>query len=609
MVGEQRGQDPASPRGTDSYDDLKMTHRILQGRSSAMKECFRSISYRIRVGIALAGVLALAAPIDAATVTNLQVFAQKGQAFVTFTEISGSGVTYRVYRSTSPITSLAGLTPVATLPQGSGLNRYTGQMFIIRDLGSPLPAQTGLLVWTASVSGGFYYAVTNSVDSALVPGVNVTTSPVNEIAAAVPGSVQLKAPYGEFGPGSHMVTEYFAWEDYATWDHGRWPYYGHRYNVLVPPAGLQPGMTYPLLLLLHPADVSGYREPPTGYGSLLGITVIPRDNNFQFSEPDPYTGTNHNWSFWYGWKRSDNVVINTTERRAVRYAQITRDDPKFQVDPNRIHVAGASLGGGGAMHLAYHFPQFFAAAAASIGWTDPTTTRGQLTYEEFLGQRVENGQLWDNWVDQRWLVENRSPLTPPIIYTFAKDDPILRATGYPPLLTATETQKNAYIAQWKNVGHHTFYLSGAASWARYKRNEAYPAFANSTNSDPVTVQEGQRNLNLDWSSSLNSHGTGTQIVDTSGTFSMSFKSLTTDATADITIRNAQAFRPIAGETVTWTNALPTGAAIESGTTTADANGLVTTRLQIRAAGNRITLRRPGGGVTAPAAPTNVRIIR
>ena len=65
------------------------------------------------------------------------------------------------------------------------------------------------------------------------------------------------------------------------------------------------------------------------------------------------------------------MVVNTTERRCVKYVQITRDDPKFQVDPNRISVSGASLGGGGAMHVAYHFPQLFASAAASIGWPDP----------------------------------------------------------------------------------------------------------------------------------------------------------------------------------------------------------------------------------------------
>ena len=560
-----------------------------------------------RASFALLGMLA-AASAEAATATNLRVLVQKGQAFVTFTEVAGSGVTYQVYRSANPINSVSGLTPVATLPQGSGLNRYTGQMFIITDMGSPLSPQTGLLVWTTSSSGNYYYAVTNSADSSLAPGSNVLTSPANEVAQPVPGSIQLKAPYLEFGAGSHQVTEYFAWEDYATWDHARWPYYGHRYNVLVLPSGLQPGVKYPLMLRLHAADESGYKEPPGGGGNTLGVTVIPRDNSFEFSSPDPYTGTNHSWSFWYGWKRSDNVVINTTERRIVRYVLITRDDPKFQIDPNRLHVSGVSLGGGGSMHLAYHYPTVFASAAPTIGWVDPTTTRGNLPYEPFLGMRVENGQLWEEWVDQRWLVEHRSPLKPPIIYTFAKDDNILPPTGYPPLFTATEANKDAYIAKWQNGGHNAFFLSGAASWARYKSNEAYPAFANSTNSDPLSATQGQRNLNLDWSSALNSHGVGTDISDSSTAFSMSFKSLTLDASADVTIRNAQAFVPAAGEVVTWTNALPSGTVIESGSATANASGLVTMRLQIRAAGNRLTLRRQPGS-TPPAAPLNLRVIR
>src|SRR4029453_10085759 len=194
---------------------------------------------RSSASLAVFSLLAVAATSEAATVTNLQVLAQKGQAFVTFREIAGSGVTYQVYRSTTQITSIAGLAPVATLPQGSGLNRYTGQMFIITDLGSPLSSQTGLLVWTTTSTGSYYSAFTNSTDATLVPGANVTTSPANEVAMALPGSIQVKAPYLEFGTGSNQVWEYFAWEDYSTWDHSRWPYYGHRYNVVVLPSGLQ----------------------------------------------------------------------------------------------------------------------------------------------------------------------------------------------------------------------------------------------------------------------------------------------------------------------------------------------------------------------------------
>jgi S-formylglutathione hydrolase FrmB len=552
------------------------------------------------------GILALATVCHAATVTNLKVLAQKGQAFLTFTEIPGAGVTYRVYRSTQPITSVAGLSPIATLAQGSGFNLYTNQAFVITDLGSPLPSQTGLLVWTTAVTGSYYYAVTNSIDSGLISGVNVTATPASEEHWAVPGSVQLRTPYDRFEPGSERVVEYFAWEDYATWDHGYWPYYGHRYNVIIPPS-LQAGATYPLVLVLHPAGDSGYREPPTG-GWAGAISVAPADNTFQFSSADPYTGTNHTWSLWYGWKRStDGAVINTTERRAIRYAMLTRQDPTFQVDPTRIHVAGASLGGGGAMHLAYHYPKFFASAVSSIGWPDPS--HGGLPFDAFYAERVENGVLWKDWNDQRWLVENRSPLAPPIIYTFAKDDNILSAAAYPDLLTATEQKKNAHVAKWMNVGHNQFYLNNNASWDRFKVNEAYPAFANASNSDAVSAPEGQRNQYLDWSSALHSLGLATEIADTASSFGMTFLSLVGDATADVTIRNAQSFLPVPGETVTWTNALQTGGTqLETGIAVADSNGLVTIRLQIRSAGNRLTVRR-ASGLTPPAPPSNLRIIR
>ena len=58
---------------------------------------------------------------DMAIVTLDTPVHRGGQTFLTWTEVAGAGVTYSVYRETSQITSLAGLTPVATgLTQDSG---------------------------------------------------------------------------------------------------------------------------------------------------------------------------------------------------------------------------------------------------------------------------------------------------------------------------------------------------------------------------------------------------------------------------------------------------------------------------------------------------------
>ena len=56
---------------------------------------------------------------DAAVVSNLTVRARKGQVFITFSETTGSTVTYQVFRSTSTISSVSTLRAIARLPQGS----------------------------------------------------------------------------------------------------------------------------------------------------------------------------------------------------------------------------------------------------------------------------------------------------------------------------------------------------------------------------------------------------------------------------------------------------------------------------------------------------------
>jgi hypothetical protein len=74
--------------------------------------------------------------------TNVQARVSQGQTFVTWTETAG--VTgYNVYRSTAPITSVSGLTPIALVPRDSGLNLYTNQRFVIADNGGPVPVGTG----------------------------------------------------------------------------------------------------------------------------------------------------------------------------------------------------------------------------------------------------------------------------------------------------------------------------------------------------------------------------------------------------------------------------------------------------------------------------------
>lgn len=102
---------------------------------------------------------------DMATTTSLSGTHRGGQTFVTFTKNSGSsaGTTYKVWRKATQITSLAGLTEIATLDADSWHLLYDDASvpapqlssgFIISDLGTLLASTQGLLVWTTAVSQG-----------------------------------------------------------------------------------------------------------------------------------------------------------------------------------------------------------------------------------------------------------------------------------------------------------------------------------------------------------------------------------------------------------------------------------------------------------------------
>ena len=552
----------------------------------------------------LAAVLVANLPVHGVTVVGLVVAHRKGQSFITFRETGQSGITYRVFRSPQPITSVQNLAPIAVLEPGSGTSKYTGRNFIIEDLGAPLPSGSGLLVFTPDWSGSFYYAVTTSLDASLVPGVNVTSSPVPETRLDVPGAVQIAATYPD--PYGNPLTEYYAWEDFTTWDPG-WGYYGHRFNVVTEPK-LQAGVTYPLTVVLHSAGDSGYKEPEwyfTAARPIQGVFIHPRDIGFLNGMADPYTGSGRWYSMWFGYSRPSTPRIseNITERRIIRYVKLVQADPRYQVDPDRTYAFGMSMGGGGSMHLVSHYPHVFAAAAAVIGPVDT-----QAAARDFWDQTnppvnsVDGPRLFDWWNMAYLLPSSRFPV-PPIIHTFRKDDNQVNAANYPRVLQLTEASRSFTFAQWALGGHNPFHYGqpGQLGFNRYRRTEAYPVFTNAGNSTPFESQEGQRNLYLNWTNSLHDMmaGSADDLVDTATAFRVSLKSLQGDTTAQVTIRNAQKFVLMPGDTVTWNNVSHgTGAVIQSGTAVADAAGLVTLNLSILAVANRLSLDCAACGAVA-----------
>jgi pimeloyl-ACP methyl ester carboxylesterase len=534
---------------------------------------------------------------------TVQARFSKGQVFITFQESTTPNLTYSIYRSASPIGSVTGLTPIATVPTGSGFDKYTltpasPPRFIVTDGGPPLAAGQGLYVHTSKQAGTFYYAVTSSASSTVTVGVNSLENPIAEQVWQTPGAVQIAGPEVL---STYNVYKFMAWEDQTTWK----PEFGcrnHRFDVAVK-APLTPGVSYPVVLDLHGAGQSSYIEPPTWVDfDGPAIVIFPVTQAFTFGNVDPCSGRNV-WPNWFG-RASDEqpkIAYDITERRILRYLEIVKADPRWQIDPTRVHVRGLSMGGHGAIAVALHHPTIFASAESSIAYIN-NASWGNWT--EFSGNPPVNqvgGVSFESYEDAKWLIDHATANVPPIVYTFRSGDNIIWPWAWPDYMAALETKKVTYAADWQDGQHWSYWIAnnngGNWNFLRFKLNEAYPAFSQAGGSDtpswtgnlPLQPINGQRNTRLDWGSSLHSFGPGQQLVDEYNLFAVSLKSLSTDTTATVTLRNTQQFRPVPNTQLFWENKVGT-LTIQSGSVLADTNGVVTIpAVQIRAGGNRVTV--------------------
>lgn len=546
---------------------------------------------------------------NVATVTGLTATHRRGQTFLTGTKNSGSSgsTTYAIRRSASAITSSSDGTLIATLDAnsyrllyddnpaisfGEGQNLTTG--LIVTDNGSHLASTKIFMVVTtgAAETGTWNYAAFSSDDPTTVSA-GVNTASVAETYQAVPGGILLNSSV----VGSYTVYRMMFWEDYSTWIHGSWGYYGHRVNVAVPTSG----SNFAILLYLHGAPSGGYQEPTAGGFAITAVAIRPVENDWS-STTDPYTGGSHaspQWMFQFDtpndvWKTSSITRLN-------RYVQAVRDNltgtgVDFLVNPQRVYVSGGSMGSAG-MHIAGHYPTIYTAANVQIPWIDNTAS-GSGAFFPNPTKKVNSasGETLANYTDMAYQASQVA--LPPIIHTFGAVDPTLSPAHYDEAIAAFETYHQPYYAEWFNDGHaaHDPSVSqwdantGAGyGYLRYLLNEAYPAFGTASTSDTVpsfpNASAGKRNSTLDWHSSLHSISGGSAITDTAGTFAISLISSTQSTGTTVTIRNQQTFLPSAVATVTWT---ATGG--QSGSATRNSDGSVTvTGLTINTTATRLSL--------------------
>jgi hypothetical protein len=433
-----------------------------------------------------------------------------------------------------------------------------------------------LYVHKTASSGTFFYAITHGGDSTVTVGTNSLTSGVVETYQANQGFVKFSSVSNYDaggGPTSHTLHRLIRWEDRAVWNDD-WGYYGNLHDLYEPEGVWGLSLPAPLQVDLHSAGGNGFHVPTLEFG-LNGTCFRLASSDLQFSGfVDPYTGaTRPYYGNWFGYLDADGFAKPCLENRIIGITEAIRDSGLWSIDPNRLYLAGASLGGGGTLHLLSMLGRgVFAAGYAGVPWVD--TTAGLIWTQFPGGTKVTNssGPL----VIDRENIAVQSPLREftPMVFGWNGDDGTLSPNNWPEAIAQMETDKQPFFTKWAPGNHNAPALPSHLNVQRFSLAEAYPAFSGSTNSDtlpnipPSSSATGGRNLNLDWHGAHHSITGGSPIVDSASSFAMSLISLSGTATTTVTIRNCQSFTSSLNPTWSTSDG-------QSGTATKNADGSYT----------------------------------
>jgi len=183
--------------------------------------------------------------------------------------------------------------------------------------------------------------------------------------------------------------------------------------------------------------------------------------------------------WWHGFSEADSAYHESTIAVAVMgrgqwagYRGLAEDDvlqvidwvsSRYPINPDRVYIAGSSMGGGGTWRIASRYPDRFAAAWPECGWPDRIGMPNLVN----LPMYIHHGGI--DWV---------------VAKTFdgiAAAD--LSALGYP-----------VYYTEWNGVGHAVVQRARADGWMDLLS-------AHTRSKDPIHVRiraDHPRNASIDW---------------------------------------------------------------------------------------------------------------
>lgn len=575
-----------------------------------------------------------------ASPTNVQVFHRSGQSFVTWDQVPGPGISYRLYRSNQPIQSLSLMTPIGEVRDSTTVNTRAAvegagalpyRIIEGQDL---LPSQ-GLFVHTAAETGSFYYTV-SSVDSS---GENTTVDFENSTMVAVPETLALPQPVLQrtLNPGNGRL-----YDIYVHWT-------SNVGTALYPKMCVVPSKPFTFMVMRlgtgtqHPLIVRLHAYGGSYYGGSGPYTGIGYPQEWALS-PDDHLDNDILSTHWYGynenfdWKTgqpipTSGVNIDYTLRRVVyafNWALATLD-----VDSNRVYLYGNSMGGIGATFVGYALRDRIAARYSVVPKFDfvflteyyPGCQFNPNGYYRGLANRIwgtvatnllcSDGIPTYSRLNYPYLINSvAGEDLPPHIALFGRNDQTVGWSEKIETLQTMEAARQSAIFFWDSRMHNS--TDSLVEWQPedipgtwlqdYKLHESFPAFANcSANGNPGTGdpthadQFGTINGHLRWDKPPTDQAESWTVVirNRDLTYTLGSGNLTKFApesiTVDVTPRRLQSFHAAPG--ISYPYAVrdnTTGVLMDSSFVVADASGLATipsvlvtdeaTKLTIYAAG-------------------------
>lgn len=516
-------------------------------------------------------------------VADLAAAYRHGQIFLTWREAATPvGTTFNVYRAEHPLARAADLGEARRighhLERGSARDwwqdpaSFSAQAesrrtdgFCVADATPPLPPESGLFVHTveAAESQPGYFAVTTTApdgveDVTLHPGRNTLTTPVGG-PPALPRPIWLGAdspPAPGAAAGKALVLSLHGRGEGVTAGQGAQPV-----NYLVfgdARMGWREGQAFKFNVRLMPEAVI---VTPCDRAWTGGRAVLESKDA---RDHCPAINT-----FWYGYHArlyestlsTPAVVPPYTEEYLlwlVRWAQTYLGTARA-----RTYIRGGSMGGSGAVSMALHHPEVFAAVCAHVpvvSYTRPGYGSA-VRLECFCGpldrpvMTPDGVPLLDYMNGPRAVARCAGDL-PYLFLMHGRQDESIPWENNPPFIRALEAARQGFAAYW-NDGKHD--MLGTApkdvhEWEgrlwRIRLDASYLAFSRCSDSrdpgqgDPADGdREGWFHRGLDWR----------DLTDTPEAYAVTitadYPGLVFPLTTDVTPRRVQRFTLRAGEEV------------------------------------------------------------